>query len=144
MKAETDPITPDEWLIRLVWEDRFTNRVPVISPNSFEPRAGKHPDTGGISLFRKDCLNDPADALLAIPAEEKRPRYGIVQIPVSLLAELSLSVRPDPIGAVPGHVVVPELNIVDYTADKARFTPIKLRLAEVASENILRRPAAAS
>jgi hypothetical protein len=85
-------------------------------------------------------LDDPADALLAF-AEDKRPRYAIVQIPVSLLTDLGLTVRPAPIAAVQGHVVVPEINVTDYTADKARFTPIKLRLAEAASENIIRRPA---
>jgi hypothetical protein len=142
MKAETDPITEDEWLIRLVWEDRFTNRVPIISPNAFEPRGGRNPDTDGISFYRKDCLNDPAAALLAV-AEEKRPRYGMVLVPVRLLTSRGFSVRPAP-DIVPGHVVVPELNITDYGADKARFTPIKLRLAEVASENIVRRPGATS
>jgi hypothetical protein len=143
MKAETDSITPDEWLLRLVYQDRFTNRVPVISPNAFEPRVkSRYPDTDGISLYRKDCLNDPADALLAV-AEEKRPLTGIVQIPVSLLTDLSLTVRPAP-DVVPGHVVVPELSAEAYSLDKARFTPIKLRLAEVASENILRRPVGSS
>lgn len=135
MKAETDPITDDEWLVRLVWGDRLTNRVPVISPNAFEPRAT---ETEGISLYRLDCLNDPTDALMPIQ-ESKQPRYAIVKIPVSLLISLGLSTQPQP-GQVPGHVVVPELNITDYNADKARFTPIKLRLAEAASENIIRRP----
>jgi hypothetical protein len=139
MKAETDPITEDEWLIRLIWGDRITNRVPVISPNSFEPRDGRNPDTDGISFYRRDCLSDPNDALCAVP-EEKRPRYGMVLVPVSLLISIGLSVRSAP-ATVRGHVVVPELNIADYKSDKARFTPIKLRLAEVASENIIRRPA---
>lgn len=102
----------------------------------FEPRKN---ETGGISFFRRDCLNDPTDALAAI-VEEKRSRYAIVLVPVSLLASLGLSVRPDRIEGVSGHVVVPEINITDYSADKARFTPIKLRLAEVASENIVHRP----
>jgi hypothetical protein len=113
-----------------------TARIPVISPNAFEPRKA---ETEGISLFRRACLTDPADALLAI-AEDKRPRYAVVAIPVALLTALGLSVRPAPIPAVPGHVLVPEVNITDYAADKARFTPIKLRLAEAASANILRRP----
>jgi hypothetical protein len=37
-------------------------------------------------------------------------------------------------------VVVPDINITSYLADKPRFTPIKLRLAEAASEHIIRRP----
>jgi hypothetical protein len=140
MKAETAPITADEWLLRLVWEDRVTTRVPIISPNSFEPRKA---EIEGISFYRAACLNDPTDALIPF-AEDKRPRYAIVQIPVHLLTALGLSVRPAPTPTVPGHVVVPEINITDYSANKARFTPIKLRLAEVASENILRRPVRSS
>ena len=136
MKAETDPITDDEWLIRLVWGNRLTNRVPVISPNAFEPR---DTETEGISFYRLACLNDPTDALIPIQ-ELKRPRYAIVKIPVTVFRELNLSVQPDPSADVPGHVVVPEINITGYKADKARFTPIKLRLAEVASENIVRMP----
>ena len=139
MKPEADPISRDEWLIRLVWEDRFTDRSPIVSPNAFEPRGGHHPDTDGISLFRSDCLTSYADCLVVV-GEEKRLRYGIVQVPVSLLILLALSVKAAPIASVPGHVVIPELNISDYLADKAKLTPIKKRLAEVASDNILRRP----
>ena len=73
-------------------------------------------------------------------AEEKRSHYAITLIPVRLLADLGLTVQPAPIAAVAGHVVVPEINIDDYSADRANFATIKLRLAETASENIIRRP----
>lgn len=142
MKSETDPITPDEWLIRLVFRDRFTARTPTVAASSFEPRVkGHEPDVNGLSLFRKDCLNDPADALEAMP-EEKRHLYGIVQVPVAVLTELGLSVTPDRIDELPGHVVIPELNSADYAAEPSRFKVAKSRLAEVASEHILRRPPA--
>lgn len=140
MKPESDPVSPDEMLIRLVFRDRFTARVPTISPNAFEPRVkGDNPDKNGISLFRKDCLADPADAL-AVIAPDKRPLTGIVLIPYQVLAGLGLSTTPDPVGAVPGHVVIPQLNAADYTANKSAFAPIKLALAQAASENIFRRP----
>jgi hypothetical protein len=139
MKAETDPITEDEWLIRLVWETKLKvkDQAILIAANAFEPLPN---DTDGLSLFRRACLKDPGDALLAIAVEEKRRRYAIAQVPASLLPSLGLSVRSAPIAAVPGHVVIPEINIADYTANKARFTPVKQRLAEVASENVLRWP----
>jgi hypothetical protein len=140
MKPETDPIAQDEWLIRLVFRDRFTARVPIVAASTFEPRVkGRVPDTNGLSLFRKSCLSDPADALLAVP-EDKRPLYGIVEVPISLLGELGLTATPDPIAEAPGHVVIPELNSNDCGAAPAKFTATKLRLAEVASEHILRRP----
>jgi hypothetical protein len=40
-------------------------------------------------------------------------------------------------------VVVPEINITDYAADKARFARVKQQFAEVASTNIIRRPGGA-
>ena len=146
MKPETDPITDDEWLLRRVRTEKFrTDQVPLISPNSFEPRVkGRDPDVDGISLFREACLANSLDVLATI-ASDRLHEYGIVRVPVSLLKSLQLSVesRPDP--RILGHVVIPELNSATYLADKARFTPIKERLATVASEdaNIVRHPASA-
>lgn len=140
MKAETDLIVADEWLIRLVWETKVKQQGARVAAEAFEPLPN---DTDGLSFFRRACLNDPSDALLAIAAE-KRPSYALVQIPVNLLTALGLSARPAPIAAVPGHVVVPEINVTDYLANKARFASIKLRLADVATENILRRPVSTS
>jgi hypothetical protein len=117
MKPETDPITDDEYLLRLVWHDRFTAKVPVISPTAFEPRVkGDHPDTDGLSMFREACLTAPSDAL-AVIAEDKRARNGIVRIPVVRLTELGLTVRPSPIDAVPGQV---EQGVLHEDATAAR------------------------
>lgn len=106
---------------------------------------GRDIDHDGISLYREACLATPTD-ILATVAEDKRHEYGIVRIPVSLLKNLNLSVQIHPDPRVLGHVVIPELNAVAYDEDKARFTPIKERLAAVASEegNIVLRPSAAS
>lgn len=145
MKAESDPVTDDEWLLRCVFHDKFrTSKVPIISPNAFEPRGknARQPDTDGISLYRAACLADVSDVLAPI-AEDKRALTGIVRIPVALLQTLGLSVEIKP-DVVRGHVVVPELREALYFADKSKFTPIKLALAEEASkdENIVRWPTA--
>ncbi len=142
MKDQSEPITEDEWLIRLVFHNRVTDRVPIISPRSFEPRDGRNPDTDGISLYRKDCLSDPAEVLLVL-AEEKRPLHALVMVPVYLMTSLGLRVVSAP-DVVPGHVVIPELNIADYKQNKSKFTVPMLRLAEMASENIVRRPQASA
>jgi hypothetical protein len=144
MKAETDPITDDEWLLRRVRVEQFrTDKVPIISPNAFEPRGVKarDPDTDGISLYRAACLVDPSEILATIPPE-RRHECGIVRIAVSSLRSLRLSVVSKPNDRIKGHVVIPELNCADYVADKARFTPIKERLAVMASadENIVKQP----
>ena len=135
MKVETDPISEDEWLLRRVRLDQLpTEEEPRVSPNAFEPRTkGREPDTNGISLYRESCLASPYDILAAV-AEAKLPSTGIVRVPVSLLTSLNLAVVIDIDPRVRGHVVVPKLNAVDYMADKPAFTPIKRRLANVASE----------
>ena len=141
MKAETDPVTPGEWLLRLVWEDRFTAKVPIISPRTFEPRTGKHPDADGLSLFREACVANPAE-VLAVIAEDKRARYGIVRVPVAALGGLGLTVSASPIDTVAGHVVIPEVNSTTFQ-DKANtpfFVRTQLALATIASENIVRTP----
>lgn len=144
MKAESDPVSPDEWLIRLVFHDRFVPRTPPIAEVAFAPRTkGREPDVNGLSLFRTDCVREPEDVLVVVP-EDKRPRYGIVQIPVSLVRELGLTLVADPIPESPGHVVIPELNSTTYVVERAKYVPIVQRLAEVASDHILRRPPAQS
>jgi hypothetical protein len=139
MKPETDPIADDEWLLRRVRKELLSETSTlIVSPNAFKPRVRgpkvREPDVEGISLYREACLSAPADILATVP-NDKQHEYGIVRIPVSLLKSLNLTVqiRRDP--RVRGHVVIPELNADDYEADKARFTPIYLRLAEVASED---------
>lgn len=143
MKSEDDPITDDEWLLRRVRVEMFrTGKLPVISPNAFEPRIkGRDPDTDGISLYRAACLADPSEALATIPSERLH-EYGVVRIHISFLKSLNLTVLSKPDQRVKGHVVIPQLNSGDYESDKARFTPIKVQLATEASkdENILRHP----
>lgn len=82
---------------------------------------------------------DPADVLQVI-AEAKWAAYGIVLLPVARIRELGLSIESRKISTTPGHVVVPELNAADYSANKSKFASIKQKLAELASENIVRRP----
>jgi len=143
MKAEHDPITDDEWLLRRVHFQRFrTDRTPIISRSAFEPRIqGRDPDTDGISFYRAACLNDPEE-ILAMLEPQRREENGIVRLQVSFLKSLHLSVVSKPDARVKGHVVIPELNAQDYQVHKDRLLPVLLRMAEEASknENIVRRP----
>jgi len=143
MKAETDPITDDEWLLRRVRVEKFrTEKVPLISPNAFEPRVkGRDPDSDGISLYREACLTDVSEVLATIDTA-RWSEYGIVRVPVSLIKSMRLSVQSTPDDRIKGHVVIPELNAGEYEANKARFTAIKEKLATEASkdENLVLRP----
>lgn len=137
MKSEDEPITADEWLIRLVFGDRVRpDRTPIISLSSFEPRSN---EGTGISLFRRACLADPVDALGGI-AEAKRDRYAIVQVRAALIYQLPCTLRIDPIPQVAGHLPVPEINHGAYKADKPRLQSWFLRLAHEASTQFLRHP----
>ena len=95
----------------------------------------------GISLFRAACLNHPDD-ILAHVKPEKLHENGIVRISVGFLRSIGLSVESKPIDEIMGHVVIPELNAMDYSADRKRFDNVKELLASAAGEeaNILRRP----
>jgi hypothetical protein len=143
MKNESDPIAEDEWLLRRVHKSRFrTEKLPIISPSSFEPRIeGRDPDVDGISLYREACLESPEQILTTV-AENKRQDQGIVRIPVSALRRLQLGVLSAPEAPIPGHVLIPELNAGDFAASKSSFTPVLLDLATLASldENVVMWP----
>ncbi len=143
MKNEADPISEEEYLLRRVHEDRFKNdRNSTHSQGAFEPRTtGRDQDKEGISLYREDCLNDPSQVLETM-APEKRGKSGVVRVPVSALKAMGLSVVPSKDERVPGHVVIPELNSIEYAAKKAEFTPVLKELAQIASldDNICLRP----
>ncbi len=144
MKAETEPITPDEWLLRIVWHERFRSaKVPLVSPAAFEPRGPttRHPDHTGISLYRLACLARPADVLANLTAD-KRPLNGVVGVQLlDLIAPgLTAVIETELIGAnggqpIPGHVIVPELRWELFAAQRPLFTPILLALATAASRD---------
>jgi hypothetical protein len=136
MKSEDAPITDDEWLLRRVWKDRFrTQKVPIVSIGAFEPRCkGADIDTDGISLYREACLKRPDD-ILALVAEDKRNNNAVVRVSVAFVKGLELTVEPKPVPHIKGHVVLPELNAIDYGADPTAFRPDMLALAEEASKD---------
>ena len=138
MRSEDEPVLQDESVGRLIWIDYFKPQLDlIVQPGAFEPRKN---ETDGISVFRLACLSDPRD-ILAIIAVEKQPKYAIAVLPVVDLSTLGLTVQPAKIETVPGHAVLPELNIVNYQADKPRCKTVQKQLAEIASRNIVHRPA---
>ena len=146
MKDQSDPITPDEWLLRRVHKNEFRpTEPPSIDKYAFKPNvAGNYPDEYGISLFRLACIENVEQIFAKTPAS-KRERYGVVRVLVSRLLEFGLiPIRDDddekPI--VLGHVVIPELNSINYIDDKDAILPLMDRLADHASEpgNVLMQP----
>jgi hypothetical protein len=139
VKPETEPVTPDESVLRLIWHQFLRPALEYpVKPVAFRHRPD---EAGGISVFRLACLTAPTDALLAM-APEKRGGYAIAAVPVTELTAVGVTVRPDPIAAVPGHALLPELNPTTAKADPAQWKEIELRLATCAGQNILHWPAA--
>jgi len=137
MKTEDEPITDDEWLIRLVWKTRVRpDRTPIIGISSFQPRDDEQT---GISFFRLACLASPLDALNVVK-EDNRDGNTIVLISVALIQKLHCTLRPDRIPQVAGHVLMPEVNPVAYRAEKQRLETLFLQLALEASDHIVRHP----
>ena len=137
MKDEDEPVTHDEVVLRLIWGQFFRDgTIPKISPKAFLPKSG---EADGISVFRVVCLADPLDVMRVI-AEEKREKYGIARLAVSELSAMGLTVSPARIESIPGHAVVPELNIVAVDVDKEQCEDWLEALAEIAARDVIRKP----
>jgi len=140
MKAETDPVTDEEFVFRFIWGDFYKPALACpVRPRAFEP---KQRETTGISVFRTTFVTSPADTL-AVIAEDKRDRYSIARWAVRDLTALGLTVLPDPRTdepRVPGHAVIRELTFDAFQADKARWQPVIDQLAALAAADIVHRP----
>lgn len=136
MKRESDPITQDEYVIRLIWKFHFKPKMPLpIKDSAFAPKRG---EIDGISVFRMACVSNAEDTL-AVFDPNKRDGYGIALIEVGDLLQLGLSVVPDPIQAVPGHCMIPELSDALASGDADWKTLLK-ELAKLANRRIVREP----
>lgn len=139
MKDQQDPITDNEWILRRVHQSWFAPAGPTaINPYAFKPQIGGDlPDTTGISFYRQSCIVDFND-ILAKTVEARRPKYGIVRLPVSLLTSLGLNVeRDDDVDApiVLGHVIMPGINSINYSQDKDAVLPKMKLLADYVNEH---------
>ena len=119
MSDVAPPIDPEEFLLRRIpitggYFD--PKKSPPVQPGAFRPNAG---DTDGISIYRERLLS--ASELVA---RSKRPP-GTTKV-ARLLAKdlLALGVTLEPKQEeddLPGHVVIPEVNYLDYDSrDPAR------------------------
>jgi hypothetical protein len=137
MTPESDPISLDEFVIRCVWQDYFDAALPVpVLARAFMPRKD---EVDGISVFRLACVT-AAEDVLTVFAADKRAGYALVLLAVADLEKLGLTLEPAPIPAVPGHAVLPELNVVRCKADKPWCDGIRKRLAVLASQRVVRKP----
>ena len=118
MKEQSETITKDEWLLRRVHKEYVD--LGRLAPAGFKPigAKGKNPDRRGISLYRQSCLQCAND-VFQNTENEKKTNYGIASVSVEFLFRCGLGVLPDD-DAIPGHVLIPEINCVDYESSKDR------------------------
>lgn len=137
MKREDEPVTPDEFVLRCIWTFHYKPALaqPIVR-EAFEPRKD---EIDGISVFRLACLRDAEQSLEAFTAD-KRDRYAIAALPLAEIMQLGLTVEPAKIDVVPGHAVLPELNITLCQADRAKCRAIQKQMATIANRNIVRTP----
>jgi hypothetical protein len=137
MKSEDLPITDDEFILRLIRPMLLDSSLPVsIAAEAFRPSSGDH---DGISVVREACISTCTEALKLIEDEEKRRGYSIARLRMVDVLALSLSVRPDRHPKVAGHAVIPQMNSLDYPKNRGRLKPIQVRLAVLASRDIIYR-----
>lgn len=137
MLHEYDPVEEDEFVLRRVHRNHCDpNLANLIRSGAFTPNQN---DLTGISVFRA-CLVQPTETLTSIePSRAKE--YYVVRLAVRDLRALGLTVEPDPdSNGPPGHAIVRELNRADYVANKSHWRFVLLKLAQLASADIVHRP----
>ena len=137
MKSEADPITDDEFVLRLIWHEFFTPGPPArVSNSAFTPKPNEQ---GGVSLYRMSCLTDAVETLQVV-ALEKRSLYAIASLSVAALKGLGFTLVPHKNLVVAGHVMLGELTSASFKSDKAKWLPILTILANLAQVKIVLRP----
>jgi hypothetical protein len=134
---DREPVQDDEFVFRRVHRTFFDpGRAILVRREAFRPT---HNDTTGLSVFRAGILR-PEDTLANVDPV-KRNDYFVVRLAVANLQALGLTVvaDPDPNGPA-GHALIPELSWPSYDADKARWKPVLLELAKLASARIVHQP----
>lgn len=114
MSDDAPPIDPDEFLLRRIpitggYFD--TKKSPPVQPGAFRPNAG---DTDGISFYRERLLS-PSELV----ARSKRPpgTTKVARLLARDLLALGLTLEPkQEEDDLPGHVVIPEVNYLDYNS----------------------------
>jgi hypothetical protein len=129
------PIGADEWVLRRVHKSRCQDGdPPVVLRGGFCPSPE---DTTGLSVYRE--VETSAEAVRA--AGRKPDEYYVVRVRVKDLQALGFSLQEeeDPDGP-PGHLIIPELSLAAYEANKKALKPRQAELARRASENLVVRP----
>lgn len=129
---QCDPISPDEYLLRRVPFDE--NNKPIdpelaqpVSRLAFRPSSK---DVDGISLFREKFVTPEQIANLHRENSKGKECY-VVRVKAKDLFDPSVGVKviPNKIDALPGHALIPEINIGYKLNKEAKRSCVDLQIA---------------
>jgi hypothetical protein len=135
MNEESQFVADEEFVLRRIHKNQVDpGPPPVIGFAGFRPTPE---DTAGLSIFREKLVS-PA---LVAASGRKPGEYYVVRLPVSYLRQLGLTVLADEQAAGPaGHALIPGLSLEACRREKVRLREVQVRLAELASHNIVHFP----
>jgi hypothetical protein len=138
MSAGGEPMVQvDGSVLRRIHKNFYKEGLELpIQLEAFRPTKD---DLDGLSVFL--AAEATPEQTLAVVPPAKRPLYYVASIPIQDLRQLGLTLLPHPIEEAPGHAVIPEMNLETYNRDKAAGKELQKKLAEIASRNIVLRPA---
>lgn len=137
-RSESDPISPNEWLLRRVPNKWYDSSLEApFERLAFRPN---QLDDDGISLFREMFVS-PKD----ISISGRKPPYTVARIRASSIKGLGLEITatPDP-SQPPGHVSLPDLSLSERNNDSKKSKEFQFglsRSAKIACDPMLRRNA---
>jgi hypothetical protein len=135
MSQESQCVADEEFVLRRIHKNQVdAGPPPVIGFTGFRPTPE---DTAGLSIYREKLVS-PA---LVAASGRKPGEYFVVRLPVRSLRQLGLTViAEEQAEGLAGHVLIPELSLAACRQEKARLREVQVRLAELASQNIVHVP----
>jgi hypothetical protein len=135
MMAAPEVVAADEFILRRIHKNHVhPGPPPQVSYPAFRPTPD---DTTGLSVYREKHVS----AAEVVAAGRKPGEYYVARLAVRDLLQLGLSIVPDEQPAGPqGHALIPELSLDACRRDKTGTRAVQVRLAELASRQIVYLP----
>jgi len=136
MTSESDKV--ERFILRRVSDKHYTPGNPIeIQPLAFRPSSS---DTDGLSVYFEQSEGGISPEQLVFDARPGR-RFCVVRLSIRDLEQLGLSVVADPIiDGLPGHALIPEINVNSYQTKKQAMKEVTIKLAELATQGIVLTP----
>lgn len=131
MKDESDPVSPDEFILRRIpnLPNYINLSLPIPVTNAgFSPT---NDDVDGLSVYREKFVTAKEIA----EAGRSDAGYYVVRFKAEDLLNLGMTLDPDPQeGELSGHTLIPELSQTAKIQDKKKYRELALKIARLASE----------